>query len=603
MRKISDIKYFCVLIFPLLPSMKLFSFQSFCIILRACFFSFYLEVFIPLYFDFHNFYPQAASMTNNYLRSFLAKFTSKETLFVNAILSENKESAKTIAFELYKKSPQYLLFYYLLNSKENKALILKLIESIKNLDGNLIYLLLKSEDFTHDELLPFKHKIHLNSFIGLCIEKQFFLKKYEKNFKPNLNEQKEIAKELIELIRKIDDFALYDFALKHGIDFLKYPCSQNEFTCLKGENYIRESQDANKSNKATNSADNSINKSHQSLENNLDSLYNHPKDKETIQNNSDQIKVLSSENESNSIQTMKNTINMSWYKIIKNKDSASAREILLNSINFQDVKKVLDYCPIESTGFKTYDILIKYLKGEDPKELLSLFFTFLHEDGSFLSMKILLALLIATREEKLLLLALHLSETNKFEDNYEIQLINLFLCRYFLLFKNIRKNFESLDIKNVQVHNLTFIWSDPMIVSNIKLTDEISTFKREITKMVTDIENSIISSLDNFNIAISLSLIELRNKLKKSTICQEIQTRQIVSKSKFSMFSGLLGEKCEFLFDKIVIEDARSVAGSIPTLRTTPASKFSEDIFNNQFLNINDQNLITAIKKNLNCFK
>ena len=117
------------------------------------------------------------------------------------------------------------------------------------------------------------------------------------------------------------------------------------------------------------------------------------------------------------------------------------------------------------------------------------------------------------------------------------------------------------------------------------------------------IEKTFTSAIDNFSIAVAYSMLELRDSLKSSIIAREIQTLKIVSTSSFSMFSDFLGEANRFLFDKIVVDDKRKVQGTIPTIRTIPESQFSNNVFENEFLNITDENLILAIQKNLSFFK
>ena len=534
-------------------------FKRFCIFLLAFFISEIAKVtilFSTSNFGVINFYPQSGFMANEYLKSILSKFTPKESLFVKAILSKNKESAKSIAYEIYGKSPHYLLFFYVLNKKENKPLVLKLMSSIRDLDLNLVYLLCKSEDFSYEDIKPFHSMIVSDSSIGLCIEKSLFLKKYSKISNLDTVERIKISTELTSLINKIDDFSLYDFAIKNQIQLVE---KDGTITFLGKSDYPEYTKD--------------------NMSSNFD---------------------MDTQDQSN---LLRNSVNMAWYKIIQNRDSEVARKLILLPTNISDIKKILDYCPLKDTGSLTYDILIKYLNNEDPKKLLESSFKHLVTDNSFISTKVLLTLLIATKDEKLLLLALQISESAKFEDNYEITLISMFLCRYFLLFSKIRKIFHILDIKNIQLHNLAYIWSDPMIVTNVKLSDETSHFRTEISNTLSNIEKSLVASLDNSNIAVAYSLFELRESLVNSVIANEVSSKKITSTSPFSMFSDFLGEPCRFLFDKLVVEDKRQPSGSIPTLRTVPEFKFSDKVFENDFMNITNPDLIASIQKNISCFK
>jgi len=88
-----------------------------------------------------------------------------------------------------------------------------------------------------------------------------------------------------------------------------------------------------------------------------------------------------------------------------------------------------------------------------------------HNDPSLLCLKALLMFLISTRTEKNLILALYLSRTYKFEENYEIALIHVFLNRFFGFSREVQRLLKELAVKNIQVYNLVYLWLDPLLVA------------------------------------------------------------------------------------------------------------------------------------------
>lgn len=445
----------------------------------------------------------------SYIDAFVAKLYGKQSIFITSVLNKDYSNAKKLAFELYNDHPAYLLFYCCINYDDNKQMILNLIKRSKNIDPKLIYMLSKSKNYTFDDLNDFFEKFTGNSFIDCCIKKAKFLKKYIKIEQQNL----EVQNELEELLNCIDDFNLYDFAIKNNI-------------------LLKE----------------------------------------------------------------RNSLNYEWYKII-NKDEKAANEMILKLIDFQDIKKLINYYNPINIKDERYKILVEYLNKGYSKELLIRSFNIFKNDKSFLTIKVTLALLIASKNENLLILALYLSEKYQFSDNYEILLINLFLCRYFLLFKDLLIILEKLSVKNIQHHNMAYIWSDPMNVTSTKLVDIIKLFLKEIKSEIDSSEIMIRKFIDSGLISNALSTLDLRNQLFDSVIYKEVKELKILSKDRETLFSRLLGEDCRYIFDKITVSNIRTADGTVDTLLSKASDQFSRKIFENEFLNITDENFILKIER------
>ncbi|ELA41675.1 uncharacterized protein VICG_01308 [Vittaforma corneae ATCC 50505] len=145
----------------------------------------------------------------------------------------------------------------------------------------------------------------------------------------------------------------------------------------------------------------------------------------------------------NSIEiTKRSSSNYLWYMLIKgcnigDTSKEAAKELILRTTSFQEIKRILSYYRVEEVGDDRYDIIIRYLSNGFSTDLLRQAFALLSKDQSFITVKIVLALLIASKNENLVVLALYLSQKYHFETNYEIALVNLHLCRYFLLLKQL----------------------------------------------------------------------------------------------------------------------------------------------------------------------
>lgn len=464
-----------------------------------------------------------AFKTKSYLDSLIAKFYGKQSSFIAAVLNNNVSSAKSLAFELYKDHPAYLLFFYCINKDENRQVILNLLGRCKQIDPHLLYSLLNSSAYTYGDLRELLTNFKGHSFIDCCIKKAAFLKKHESysgaESEGISSDASSICYELNELLCVVDDFQLYEFAIRNDIEIKK-----------------------------------------------------------------------------------RNSPNYLWYSLIRGHKLKSvseevARDLILKTTSFQEIKRILDYCKIEDAGDKRYNIVIKYLNAGFSTDLLRQAFVLLDGDQSFITVKIVLALLIASKDEGLIVLALYLSQTCHFEANYEIGLIDLYLCRYFLLFRQLMMKIEKLDIKNVQQHNLAYLWSDPMNVAKVRLNDYIKAFQNEIKNEIDGSEVMIRKFIDNNLVSSAVSCLELRSSLLNSVICDEIRQLKIKSTNPQTMFSELLGEECRYMFDKVTASDCRIPGGTIDTLRSVADQPFSSKIYENEFMKITDQNFIMNFER------
>lgn len=440
------------------------------------------------------------SKATKYLELLLSKMDSGQINFMNALVKKDFESCKKIALELYKKHPGYLLFFCILRKDENRQMLLNLLKKYPSVDPHTVYSLVSSDSFSYEEIKGIAVQYTNTSFINICIRKKLFLKQHTADAN---------NASLESLLDQIDDFELYDFAIRNKIT-------------LKP----------------------------------------------------------------------RNTVNYDWYVLLRDNSVEMAKKLILKSNNFQEIQKILKYSGVFETGDGKYDILIDYITKGYSYDLLKKSFEIFEKDKSFLSIKLLLSLLIASKNEKFLVLALYISKCHFQADNYEISLIHLFLDRYFLIVDQINNMLLKLDIKNIQHHNTAYIWSDPMIVLNAKFQHNINGFMNEMSVEMDGLKDVTRKFIENNLISHAVSSFNLYCSLSESIIYKEIKSMSILATHPGTMFSDLLGDGCRYIFDKITVDDRRNISGTVNTIRSTAGSHFNKEIFNNEFMCISDSDFI-----------
>lgn len=468
--------------------------------------------------------------SRSYFDILLSKLGDPQSKFVRAIISKDFSGAKKLAYELYKEHPQYLAFYCYMHLKDHKQILLAVLKKVRHIDPQLFYCLAKSDHLSYLELEYFLSRFSGSSFIECCIRKAMLLKRYDESSRVPAQELSDVRSssepqvqktELEKMISELDDFSLYDLAIKQKIEL-----------------------DANES------------------------------------------------------------INYHWYLVAREKNTDSAIRILNKSTDFCEIQE-LGRCLGNSLSElaksiepdSAHGILIRYLEQGYSKDALQLAWNNFCGESVYLNLKILLALLIASREERNLVLAFYLSQKHTYSDNYEIDLVHLFLNRYFMFHANIATMFERLEIKNIQQHNLAYIWSDPMILSSIRLSSSISLFKIEIGEQISAIDASLRKFIDSNKIACAVSLLSLRERLTNSVVFREIEGSKILCTEPRTMFSSLLGDECSYMFDKIIISDVRTETGIISSIRSMGVDSTSRDIFDNEIFPIKDKDFIDSFLK------
>ncbi|KAI5169348.1 hypothetical protein PAEPH01_0637 [Pancytospora epiphaga] len=443
------------------------------------------------------------SMAKEYLGELLEYFSDSRYLCIKEILAENMTASRKLGLKIYDKHPQYLLLSLYMDMPNSKPLLLRFLKKMVSIDPMFLYILINSGYVDFSDLQRFLPAGEEKGFMNAAIRRDWFLRSDNLEASSSNKSKSEI---LFELLDRIDDFRLYEYAIDRGI-----------------------------------------------------------------------------------IIPTRNTANYKWYIVQRDQDRKYATELIIKTANFQDIYKLCELSGVREVSDGSYDLLIKYLFDGYSEGLLRQAVDLFNSSKSFLNCKILLSLLIASRRENNLVLALYLSYSIKFEDNYELDLVHLFLNRYFCFHKNIHKLMKKMSIKNIQIYNNAYIWTDPMILTgdSESYLVHISKFNLMHRRDLGTIESKIASFLESGMIGHAISLTKLYKGLEEAVCIKEVASFKILATDGKTMYSGLLGEQCDYLFNKITVKHEVTGKGSLRTLYGSADGSSYKAVLENPFININ----------------
>ncbi|ELQ74214.1 hypothetical protein THOM_2865 [Trachipleistophora hominis] len=231
----------------------------------------------------------------------------------------------------------------------------------------------------------------------------------------------------------------------------------------------------------------------------------------------------------------RSTLNYLYYKFYYEKSEDVMKKLIQNISSVSELEKMNAVRPIE--------MLKDYFEG-NIEQRLAVF----HNDPSLINLKLLLSLLIGSRQENLIILALYFTYKYKNNDEYgyEIQLIHLFICRYLLYLPGISMEMHSLRIQEIQKINLSFLYHDASVFYGKKLDG----VEEMVMGNLKTINESMITFINTGKFDVAISLLNLKKKLENNVIIKEIKQNKILSNEINNMFSNILGSRCAYFFNK-----------------------------------------------------
>jgi hypothetical protein len=200
--------------------------------------------------------------------------------------------------------------------------------------------------------------------------------------------------------------------------------------------------------------------------------------------------------------------------------------------------------------------------------------------------KALIAVLLSSRRIEHIVLALYISYKNRdsSSNNYELKLIFMFICRFFCFYPAVLKLVEELNIKNVQVATLAYIWLDIAVSRKIEDGGKKEEYVAYMRASVSQLRNSIRYFLRVERLSYVLDMLELIESLLGSVMMEEALAGRIVGSDPVTSFSTLLGKHCSYMFNKLTASEERSPRTPILTLYSDsdilePGSLLKSDLF------------------------
>ncbi|KCZ80391.1 hypothetical protein H312_02217, partial [Anncaliia algerae PRA339] len=239
------------------------------------------------------------------------------------------------------------------------------------------------------------------------------------------------------------------------------------------------------------------------------------------------------------------SFNFSMYKFRKENNADVANELLKSTHSFEIIEKILNLMN----------------KNNIPQEYLSIYkfeennikdsYQNYINSKSLFNLKCLLYHLIASKKDNYLVLALFLARNEKDSfENFDIQMIFLFLCRFFLLIKPIKEIFEELNIKTIQHENFSFIWNDITLKSGKSFPLK-STYLNLHMQNLNVINNLVNHFIQTGKLDHAYDMLITKDSLCNSVYYNEVISNKLIATEKEHGFSYLLGKECSYLFAKL----------------------------------------------------
>jgi hypothetical protein len=256
----------------------------------------------------------------------------------------------------------------------------------------------------------------------------------------------------------------------------------------------------------------------------------------------------------------RDTINYEYYLV--HKKNFECLEGLLEKVKmYKDIEYLVNISGLTSHKNVLVNYIVRYINRGYNREVSKDIKNLLEASESNLEyVKLYLAYLISSRDLNNLVLALYISKKYSFTnlENYEIDLIYLFLLKYFLFYDDVVDVYRKLDIKNNQDLNMSYIWSD-VYINLINKKDKffnVDTMKMKYLMYIKNTKKSIEDNLCVFiecnKISYAINLIKLYEEINTNVVYKELQDEKFIEGRVDTQFSDLLGSRCRYLFNKNV---------------------------------------------------
>lgn len=295
------------------------------------------------------------------------------------------------------------------------------------------------------------------------------------------------------------------------------------------------------------------------------------------------------------------SVNYRHYKVLKENAFENLEKLIGRVTSFPEILEIIEtmgnkYDPID----EQYSYIFRYLKNDGTitmDDLKRVYFLY-YKNKTILGFKLLMALLLSTRQEKYILLAFKIAKEEQNDINYEFRLIYMFIARFFCHLSEFKGAYGEFDIKNILLPKMYGVWNSlhmkvgndaivrdhKLIIDNVYTTTEEfflpflhyhKTFKKSTIKSINTTVIFFIEAGLHFQ---AIELLELR----KSLCDENFEANECINN-----FINTLGEGCRFIFSDTQMDEDAIQGFMLPNMYNWMRDRrFDTEIFNNDVENI-----------------
>lgn len=472
----------------------------------------------------------------------------------------NDCAANTSDYKTFSKCIKQLLKHNKTEYKHKNTLVARCIEFIQDMKDEKTSALTIANKYTAEIMQDIgllgciiKEKQHTETTSDLSGERSTDTELFSREFcelvdslnahNPNILHKMEVEKLLLKhreiseeklcrMIRELDDFAFYQYALDHGIEIKKIPrdsnCNNNN--TKRDSNAKRDSNINRDTNMRNTDGNNVISLNYKFYE----CFYQFSPDKH--------IPLIHATTDYTLLDQIFKCIKIrNWY-----------RE---NMHKLTDIQQTHVIICINDT-----------IEETDIKQAVSL------HKKRLIPLRELIGILLATHKLENIVIALSLlhsykstrNTTNSTDDILsELKILFLFLSRFFCLYDDVTFWYRDLRILNIQMYNMAYSWQDPRIIllqeeeciispTCIKPMILADIYVASVNDQSSFMHSSHKFSLDG-SISCAYSCYKTMHNIMHNPILEEYYENKIVSTESQTVFSGYMGEKNRYIFNKLTI--------------------------------------------------
>ncbi|KAH9411764.1 hypothetical protein HK407_03g05140 [Ordospora pajunii] len=286
--------------------------------------------------------------------------------------------------------------------------------------------------------------------------------------------------------------------------------------------------------------------------------------------------------------------------ILGEKDRAS--RMLESRTCIEEISTIARLGGLESHPDPVIDCIIELENAGFSYGLLRRAYDVYANQKSFLSVKMVVACLVASKKAELLVLALYISfkHRNEFEQNHEMHVIYMFLCRYFCFYTCVVDTMRLLNIKNIQIVSMSFVWSDILFTKRIGVHSAANRVTAEMSKRICEVNEMIECCVDELrkgirylivsgNLPHAIDAAEHRRSLIGCAVVREMSERKIVASEASNAFCSMLGKSARYLFEKMTKERIPTSESMFLTDKDVQSPDSMDGLLENELCSIDDE--------------